>query len=293
MHHLSHALSGVLLVGAALVSGCARDEAASPADAPSTHLHDEMPSEPTALHSDAYAMTFALSPAPTAGQPAEIRYTPRTAEGALMTDLTVNHEALTHLVVVSRDLATFDHVHPEHQPDGSFVLPYTFPAGGEYVLFADYLPAGASEAQVFAHAVRVGGEAPPIRPLGAATAEATEEGLTAHLDTGGPLRAGRVATLAFHVADSDGDVADLEPYLGDGGHVVVIPEGAEGYLHVHPQDQAHGGHGHGPAAHATAEAYGPMLRFATTFPSAGRYKLWLQVQQAGRVHTLPFVLDVA
>ncbi len=291
-----HSITGALLAGAALVSGCAPDEAA-----PGAAAHDHAtPAEPTALSNDAFAMTFALDPAPTSGRPTRLSYTPLTAEGTSVTDLVLAHEKLSHLVVVSRDLARFDHVHPERQPDGSFAMPYTFPVGGEYVLFADFLPAGADGAQVFAHPVRVGGETPAGRPLGPPTTEAAEGGLTARLATT-ELRADQDVVLTFRLADADGDVRDVQPYLGAAGHVVVIPEGAGDFLHVHPVEDA-GGHLHGATAsadpgahgdHRPSAAYGPVVRFATTFPAAGRYKLWLQVQRAGRVHTLPFVLDVA
>jgi hypothetical protein len=43
----------------------------------------------------------------------------------------------------------------------------------------------------------------------------------------------------------------------------------------------------------TVAAYGPDVPFTYTFPVAGQYRLWVQVQRAYRVHTVPVLLDVA
>jgi hypothetical protein len=50
-------------------------------------------------------------------------------------------------------------------------------------------------------------------------------------------------------------------------------------LHVHPQDRAEGGTG------------GPEITFHAVFPSAGRYRLFLQFAHAGRVRTVAFTVE--
>ncbi|HYE97020.1 MAG TPA: hypothetical protein VD962_12500 [Rubricoccaceae bacterium] len=304
------AMTAALFVGAAFLAGCARSGSApvppAPAlqeasDPPASHA---MPTSPSSLHDGAYAMTFHLGGQLRPGEATRLAYTPKTREGELVEDLEVSHDKLSHLIVVSRDLGFFEHVHPERQADGSFAMDYAFPASGDYVLFADFLPEGAGRAQVFAHPVHVPGPEPRPHPLGPTSTEATEAGLVAHLAAPVPLMAGQDVTLAFHLSDARGDVRDIEQFLGAGGHVVVIPEGAGDFLHVHPVvGEGHAGHGptapghaaHAPPAHGEEQphTYGPLLRFATAFPRPGRYKLWLQVQRAGRVHALPFVLDVS
>jgi hypothetical protein len=69
----------------------------------------------------------------------------------------------------------------------------------------------------------------------------------------------------------------VEPYLGARGHLVALRQGDLAYLHVHPLDKA---------------AAGNAITFATTFPSAGRYRLFLQFKEAGRVHTAAFTQEV-
>ncbi|MBI3519260.1 MAG: hypothetical protein HY062_07870 [Bacteroidetes bacterium] len=74
--------------------------------------------------------------------------------------LDVVHEKKLHLIIASKDLAYFEHIHPEYQADGSYQIkvlpkgkPYTigkghnetrFDYGGEYLLFADYAPASGN-----------------------------------------------------------------------------------------------------------------------------------------------------
>ena len=62
-----------------------------------------------------------------------------------------------------------------------------------------------------------------------------------------------------------------QPYLGARGHLVALREGDLAFLHVHP-----------------AEGLG----FMATFPSAGRYRLFLQFKHDGRVQTVAFTQEV-
>src|SRR5688572_10617937 len=58
--------------------------------------------------------------------------------------LDVEPENKLHFIVVNEDLSWFDHIHPEFQADGSYVVTETFPNGGNYVLYADYKPSGST-----------------------------------------------------------------------------------------------------------------------------------------------------
>ena len=71
-----------------------------------------------------------------------------------------------------------------------------------------------------------------------------------------------------------GEPVRTEPYLGAGGHLVALRDGDLAFLHVHPTDDA-------------------SARFAATFPTAGRYRLFLQFKHEGRVHTAAFTQEVS
>ena len=65
----------------------------------------------------------------------------------------------------------------------------------------------------------------------------------------------------------------LDQYLGAKGHLVALREGDLAFLHVHPDAD--------------------RLRFRATFPTAGRYRLFLQFQVDRRVHTAAFTHEVS
>jgi hypothetical protein len=64
----------------------------------------------------------------------------------------------------------------------------------------------------------------------------------------------------------------VDDYLGAKGHLVALRSGDLAFLHVHPDAE--------------------RLRFASTFPSAGRYRLFLQFKVDNRVHTAAFTREV-
>jgi hypothetical protein len=87
----------------------------------------------------------------------------------------------------------------------------------------------------------------------------------------GAPRVGMQAELSFSV-DRDDRAVVPEPYLGARGHLVALREGDLAYLHVHPAEDS--------------------LSFAATFPTAGRYRLFLDMKVDGEVRTVPFTVEV-
>lgn len=190
----------------------------------------------------------------------------------------ISHEKPMHLIMVSKDLAFFDHVHPEYQGQGRFRADVRFPGGGDYKLIVDFVPEG-SEPLTVSHWVKVTGDVQPAQPL------KPDSDLTKVVDgkeialTFDQLQAGQEVTIIFaiHDANTKQPIVDLQPYLGAIGHVVALGRDAEHYLHIHPIDES---------------ASGPHAKFATMFPASGLYKLWGQFQHRGRLFTVPFTIQV-
>lgn len=55
-------------------------------------------------------------------------------------EFAVVHEKTMHLVVVSKDLEWFAHIHPDYKDNGLFLIRPTLPRPGLYKLYADYTP---------------------------------------------------------------------------------------------------------------------------------------------------------
>ena len=189
--------------------------------------------------------------------------------GETVRDFDVEHEKRMHLILARRDLTGFQHLHPEQSADGSWQTTAKLDDAGSYRLFADFSHHG--EAQTLATDLRVDGAA-DLQPLPApATTAVSDGGYDVKLDAGA-ARPGEEADLRFTIT-KDGEPVRTEPYLGAGGHLVALREGDLAFLHVHPMDDS--------------------VRFAATFPTEGRYRLYLQFQHEGRVHTVAFTQEVS
>ncbi|WP_320671172.1 hypothetical protein [Patulibacter defluvii] len=177
-----------------------------------------------------------------------------------------------HLVVVRRDTGDFLHLHPTRAADGTWSVDLRLPRAGVHRAFADFVVGGKRRTlgvDLFAP-----GDFRP-EPWPAPAAVARGEGFDVALPDAA-LHAGKSAELAFAVR-RDGRAPELEPYLGARGHLVALREGDLAYLHVHPEE------GGGPAGE---------IRFATAFPTPGRYRLFLQFQTEGRVRTVARTVEV-
>ncbi|WP_413371861.1 hypothetical protein [Paenibacillus taichungensis] len=199
-------------------------------------------------------------------------------EGNLVKEFERSHEKLLHLIVVNKDLSYFSHIHPEYDGNGNFKINTTFLNGGGYKFFADILPKGGSSTTL-SEWVKVEGEEKALEPIEADTklvkvVDGKEIELTISNTT-----AKDEITLTFNIVDAQTKkgISNLEQYLGAVGHVVILSDDAEQYLHVHPMDE---------------KATGPKAEFMTSFPKSGTYKIWGQFQHQGEVFTVPFAVDI-
>lgn len=207
-----------------------------------------------------------------AGHPIGYSFTIEGPDGGAVTDFDVVHERRLHLIVASRNLVDFHHVHPELADDGTWTIELPALLAGSYRVYADFRATGA-EALTLAADLAVAGET-SAADLPAVAAAATVDGFDVALSGAESLVAGGT-TLTFDVT-RDGETITTDPYLGAAGHLVVLRAGDLGYLHVHPLD-----------AVAT-----PSIGFAAAFPTAGTYRLFLDFSVDGQVHTVSFTVEV-
>lgn len=193
-------------------------------------------------------------------------------DGAPVTRFDTRHERALHLVVVSGDLADYQHLHPTLGADGTWSSALTLARPGAYRAYADFAATGA-DPLTLAVGLTASGEQRPA-PLPAPQRSAVVDGYEVHLD--GDVAAGADGELRFRVTHDGTAVEDLEPYLGAFGHLVAIRGSDLAYLHVHPTD------GSSPAE----------VAFAVHAPSPGAYRLFLDFQHGGTVRTAAFTIDV-
>ena len=266
---------GLVLV-AVLGAAAAVGAAAGPIDVDGGEEHGSSDHETTDVMDDATGLPaggllvaqdgYRFAPEDRLADSGEFAFTIVGPDGRPVTAYDELHDRELHLVVASRDLRQYAHVHPDRDSSGRWTVDLpAFPAGA-YRAFADFQPTGA-EQYTLGVDLAVPGTAGAIEPLQEQLSDAVG-GYDVALD-----RDGSEVTITVR---RDGDVVTTEPYLGAAGHLVALRDGDLAYLHVHPLDD---------------EPAGPV-RFAIEMPSDGLYALFFDFQVDGAVHTARFVLDV-
>ncbi|MFD2444386.1 hypothetical protein ACFSO7_10460 [Bacillus sp. CGMCC 1.16607] len=192
----------------------------------------------------------------------------KDAQGKPVSEIEVNHEKLMHLIVVSSDLKVYNHLHPVTEKPGVFKTPHTL-KDGEYKIFVDIKPKNLSY------------KVQPITFIKGNPSEGHEHS-NLEADTSlVKLSGGHSATLQPSSLVANEEIQlnfDLngehpEQHLGALGHVVILDENAENYIHVHPLD-------------------GDKPVFETKFTQPGKYKIWAEFKFNGEVNVFPYVVEI-
>jgi hypothetical protein len=224
---------------------------------------------------DGYTLALG-SPAVPAAADALLTFRILGPDGHPVTAYDESHDQDLHLIAVRRDLSGFQHVHPVLGDDGVWRTPLSLTAGS-WRLFADFVPTADGEKRVLGADLAVPGSYTPA-PLPEPARTAEVDGYTVTLD--GDLVPGQESDLTVSVSKDGRPVTDLQPYLSAYGHLVVLRNGDLAYLHVHPSGE--------PGDGATEP--GPDVRFMTTAPSAGTYRLFLDFRHGDVVRTAEFTV---
>ncbi|MET8876270.1 hypothetical protein [Nocardia sp. NPDC004604] len=218
------------------------------------------------------------TPQTTAAANAPLRFRILNRAGAPVTDYVRSHDKDLHLIVVRRDMAAFQHVHPTLEQAGTWSVPLDLSRAGDYRVFADFTPEGGENLTLGAD-LRVAGNY-DVQALPAPSTTAQVGDYTVTLD--GTVTPGQPSKVVLTVRRNGKPVTDLQPYLAAYGHLVALRAADLGYLHVHPEGSP--GDGMTPA--------GPGITFYVDAPSAGDYRLFLDFQHEGVVRTAEFTVSV-
>jgi hypothetical protein len=210
-----------------------------------------------------------------AGEPARFAFRIVDARGEALRDaFELEAEREMHLIVVRADATAYRHLHPRRDDQGNWQTRLTLPEAGVYRAYADFKV--GERQRTLATTLTAPGD---FRPRALPSPTPTVAGGPFEVGLRAPgLRAGREAGLTFAVSREGRPAEGLERHLGARGHLVALREGDLAYLHVHPT-----------AVHRRRPHEVP---FTATFPSAGRYRLFLQLRADGRVRTVALTLEV-
>lgn len=235
-----------------------------------------------------------------ASEPAEMTFTVKNGAGETLREMDIVHEKAIHLLVVSEDLQEFYHLHPEQQTDGSFKVSFAFPNGGYYRIYADLKPKG-SEQIVKNFTQLVVGKERAKEPLRVDERfEKTIDGLRVVMTPDAPLESGKDVMLNYQVFDAatNQPVTDLEKYLGEYAHFVIISEDLRDFVHAHPmskdnvkaEEHSHDSNAKHDEKMMSANS-NSIVSAHVAFPNAAKYKVWAQFQRAGKVINVPLVVE--
>ncbi|GAA2787583.1 hypothetical protein [Kitasatospora aburaviensis] len=233
-----------------------------------------------AAERDGYRLDAAATELP-AGRPAAYSFTITGPDGQPVTDFEVHQTRKLHFYAIRSDLTGFQHLHPEMAADGTWTADLTALTPGTWRLYASFLPgstAHRSTETVLSRTVTVPGTSTAV-PLPAPAGTATVDGYTVAL-AGEPM-AGAYRLTATVTRDGQ-PVTDLQSYLDSYAHLTAFHEGDQALAHLHPADKVDADHGGGP-----------VLTFHAMLPRAGNWRVFLQFQTAGRLHTAELTLNAA
>lgn len=209
-------------------------------------------------------------------QDVEISLTIKDQHGSSPISFAVVHEKQMHLLAISKDLSSFQHLHPEYKGEGQFVVKTQFPKAGGYKMFADFLPENGSQ-QLSTFDIHTTGK--EIKEMIIPDKEFNKTVNDLHFELKfKALTTHQHFAMAFTVKDAKSmEPIQLETYLGSAGHVVIVSEDLEKFLHVHPTNET---------------TTGSTVSYMTSFPVPGIYKMWGQFKYKGNLYTVPFVIHV-
>ena len=235
------------------------------------------------------------------GKPVELVFQVKNPEGENVSDLEIVHERPMHLFMVSRDLSQYFHEHPTKHGDGTYKLPFTFPNGGEFKIYIDFKPAGEEEQTVESFDIEVAGKKLEKKELVPDEKfEKEVDGVIVKMRPSGELRRKEDLMLNFHVLDAATrePVDDLQNYLGEKAHFVIIRKGLARFVHAHPMSAENMADNVGSNKDGMKMEKGNMpdpdaqVTAMTNFPNRGIYKIFAQFKRNDKVITVPFVFKV-
>jgi hypothetical protein len=239
-------------------------------------------------------------------------------------DLLPDHGHLMHLYAIREpEMDAAFHLHPERAGAGDLRMELPKMPPGEYRLYGDIVHANG-----FPETLTATLEVPAGMPGGALGSEDAEamppglrvgelgtsyklpDGYSMVWDRPKELTAATAYALRFRLLDAAGKPAtEMQPYLGMAGHAAFVKTDGTVFAHTHPEGSAamaammlaNGGSDAGgdvgtmpgmELGSAAPTPIAPVVEFPYGFPTAGRYRVFIQMKHAGVVETGVFDADV-
>ncbi len=249
-----------------------------------------------------FQVAWSADPSPLeAGVQSDLRFQILGPDGEIVDDLQQSHERMVHVLVISSDLESFQHLHHEDANPvtaetlrcGDWHTPVTPPYSGRYRLAFDYAQAN-QWLSTHDWADVVGAPAQQDSPTIDTATTATVAGMDVTIAWDTPAVAGFEAQWNVTITEGGADVTDLVQWLGADAHAVIVSEDVEFVTHTHAWIP--GVENMSPGMEMPHQYPGPYVPFHFTFPTAGWHKMWVQFARAAdpeAAYTVPFWFEVS
>jgi len=220
--------------------------------------------------------------------------------GKPLKGITISHERILHVVIISEDFRIFSHVHPEDFGEitqkmineAKFNIKYTFPKAGRYLVAID---AAAGEKHISRLMyVDVKGSPAMEPPLECYAFEKNFKGYWVKLSVSPKtVNAGVETELRYNITRDGNPVTDLETYLAAAMHLAIVNKNLSDFKHTH--GLIPGTPGEHPMGHIHGifnERFGPDIVAKVTFPEKGTYNIFGEFKHNGKVILTEFTLTV-
>jgi hypothetical protein len=190
-------------------------------------------------------------------------------------ELETIHEQKAHLIIVSEDLEYFNHVHPTRVDNGEYSLQMNLPYGGSYKLYVEYKPEGSKKITDVFDLEAEGNEKPKMI-FNSEKLSFNLKDISVSLQGASEIYSGSELQFPVLIMKDGKKIknGNLDNYLGEKAHAVMIGFSDMEMLHIHPM------------------VINDMLYLHSNYDDSGIYRLWVQFKIEGVLHTADFVLYV-
>ena len=193
------------------------------------------------------------------------------------TDLKISHEKKMHFLVIRNDVTTFEHLHPEYV-NGFWNVSAVNLNNGDYNLYVDISPIDEVESTLKVTAVVGSKTANKLFPKLSVSGVAKVGDYAVEL-LEKELEATENHPLNFKVTKNGSGVANIMPYLGAYGHVIMVDHNnSNNFVHAHPSSEA--------------APTNSQIAFSTVFPNEGNYTIFAQFNIGGEIKVFPITINV-
>ncbi len=292
----------LLIVASCFLGGCLLPFNVIPVNAGDMHSHSSPDQHIPNLEPVNAVVEFETVPKNVAAQvPATLRFSLKDKAGKPLQGLTVNHERILHIIIVSEDFSVFAHLHPEDFgpvtagmiSEARFTIKYAFPKAGRYLIALDSAVGNKHFSRKLS--INVSGS-PAMSTLKPDFSSEKSFGDYEIKLTSTPshIKAGDKTTLKYLIQKNDRSVTDLETYLAAPMHIAIILTDLNNFIHAHGEIPGSSSP-HPPVGHIHGileDKFGPEIEARVIFPVRGTYQIFSEFKHKGRVVVTSFMVKV-